>query len=52
MRAIVEALVASANFAALVRDEAIDKELRRCAERLMFKLSKATDRVIEMREGK
>jgi len=52
VRAIVEAIASAANLAALIREESTDKELRRCAQRVLLKLSTATDRVIELKEAK
>ena len=52
MRAIVEAIASAANLAALIREESTDKELRRCAQRVLLKLSIATDRIIEMKGAK
>lgn len=49
MKAIVEALIAATNLAALVSNETLCKDLRTSADKTLDKLYTAIDRVVELR---
>jgi len=51
MRAIVDALVSATNMAILVRAETGNPDLKRSAECLLYKLEKATERVVTLHRG-
>lgn len=51
MREIVEAISEAANLAYLARDDSMSLDLQRAADRTLKLLHRATDRIIELRNG-